>query len=124
MPRRPAAWASWNYRVTGDDNVPACVTYDLNRLQRLAAPGPVCVTLNPHQPIRDRSILRRSHFHHTTIGPRTLAAQSQRQLISGHSNTYYCGAYWRYGFHEDGVWSAMQVADEIGRHSAAHALHV
>lgn len=114
MPRRHDAWASWNYRVTEDDEAPLSVTYDLNRLQRLGAPGPIMVTLNDASEIAPDRVLREIRYQHPVFGPGTSAAQAAHDELNGTKRSYYCGAYWRYGFHEDGVHSALAVCRHFG----------
>jgi predicted NAD/FAD-binding protein len=114
LPRRSAAWASWNYRIGLDDASPVALTYDVNRLQRLGAPGPVCVTLNDSDSIDPDKILQQIEYHHPVFGPGTLRAQQMHAKLNGQRRTYYCGAYWRYGFHEDGVESALAVCRCFG----------
>lgn len=112
LPRRKRAWASWNYLLTGDDRPGATVTYNQNILQGLDAPEQFCVTLNQTDLVDPAKILRSFTYDHPQYTTGTLAAQRRRAEISGRRNTYYCGAYWGFGFHEDGVNSAI---DAIGR---------
>lgn len=114
LPSRPAAWASWNYRLTGEQNTPATVTYDLSRLQGLPTPRPLLLTLNPTAPIAKDAILREFEFTHPAYSPESVNAQSRWPGISGRDRVHYCGAYWGYGFHEDGVNSALAVAKHFG----------
>jgi uncharacterized protein len=115
LPRRRRAWASWNYRISSDPSRPATVTYDLNRLQNLGLPSPLLLTLNPIQPVNPGSILRELNFTHPAYGPQSLSAQQLHDQISGIGHrTHFCGAYWGYGFHEDGVNSALAVASHFG----------
>jgi predicted NAD/FAD-binding protein len=114
MPKRKAAWASWNYRVPHDSDGKASVTYDLNRLQRLGASGPLCVTLNPKRSIDQRQVMRCMTYAHPVFSSASLTAQRRFAEISGRRRTHFCGAYWGYGFHEDGVNSALAVAKHFG----------
>lgn len=109
LPRSQRAWASWNYRVHGDATRPATVTYDLNRLQRLGAPGPVCLTLNPDSPIASKAVIARLEFAHPLYSSAAVAAQRQWPLVHQQEAIAFCGAYWGNGFHEDGVNSALAV---------------
>ena len=86
------------------------VTYDLNRLQGLEAPGPICVTLNDDGCVDEAKVLQAMDYHHPVFGPGTLAAQKAHCQMRGRHRTHFCGAYWGYGFHEDGVRSALEVA--------------
>lgn len=115
LPRRRAAWASWNYRILPGNDERVSVTYDVNRLQRLGAPGPVCVTLNDEETIDPSRVLARIDYHHPVFQPGTLRMQQAQHELNGRRRTYFCGAYWGYGFHEDGVRSALSVVDAIGR---------
>ena len=110
LPKRRRAWASWNYHIPAKMDSSVTVTYDLNRLQGLEAPGPICVTLNDDGCIDEETVLESMDYHHPVFGPGTLAAQNAHSQISGRRRTHFCGAYWGYGFHEDGVRSALKVA--------------
>ncbi|WP_442485746.1 NAD(P)/FAD-dependent oxidoreductase [Aeoliella sp. SH292] len=114
MPTRRLAWASWNYRVPVGDCRAASVTYDLVRLQNLKTTQPVFVTLNPVGPIDPAKVHRTFEYHHPAYSLASSAAQSRWHEISGHNRTWYCGAFWGYGFHEDGVRSALAVAEQFG----------
>lgn len=115
MPRRRAAWASWNYhipRVPGDG---VSVTYWMNSLQSLDAPEEYLVSLNPTEPIDANKVIRELEYDHPLFTLEAAAAQQRHHEISGVRRTHYCGAYWRYGFHEDGVVSALRATDPFGR---------
>jgi predicted NAD/FAD-binding protein len=116
LPRAAGARASWNYLLdacaTGQRNVH--VTYHLNRLQALSEPLDYCVTLNQSARIADRSQLHSVVYHHPIFTVDTVAAQKELPLIQGVSNTYYCGAYHGWGFHEDGCRSGLQAARDMG----------
>jgi len=115
LPRRPAARASWNYNLGGDDEGRgATVTYHLNRLQSLAAPEDYCVTLNPGGAIDPARVIARMTYRHPLYTREALAAQARWAEVSGRRHTHFCGAYWRYGFHEDGLVSALRVARALG----------
>jgi len=114
LPVQARARASWNYRLAGDAGVPPTVTYDLNRLQGLTTPEQYCVTLNPDGRIDDRRVLRRFVYRHPLYTREAIRAQRQWGEVSGVNRTHYCGAYWRYGFHEDGLHSALRVARALG----------
>ncbi len=110
LPRRRLARAAWNYLMPREPQDRVCLTYDMNRLQRLMAPEPLCVTVNPPEhggAIDPARILARMSYHHPLFTPAAVAAQARHRDIDGTGNTYYCGAWWRNGFHEDGVVSAM-----------------
>ncbi|OVZ91413.1 FAD-dependent oxidoreductase [Yersinia frederiksenii] len=123
LPRQRRAWASWNYRLPvhleGAESQPACVTYNMNILQGLDAPHTFCVTLNPQQPIEPTLVLRQFSYHHPVFNQTSELAQQQRSLINGQCNTWFCGAYWYNGFHEDGVRSALDVTQALLQAKAA-----
>ncbi len=114
LPRSRRAWASWNYHVRGGNDAPATVTYNMNRLQSLEARTTYCVTLNATDVIAPDSIVHRTRFSHPTYTRPGLRARSRHTEISGIDRTHYCGAYWGFGFHEDGVRSAYTVAKRFG----------
>ncbi|MGD2046008.1 MAG: FAD-dependent oxidoreductase [Gemmatimonadota bacterium] len=114
LPRSRRAWASWNYHVGGEAEAPATVTYNMNRLQTLEAESTYCVTLNATHAIDPDSILYRARFSHPVYDRASIAAQHRHDEISGVDRTHFCGAYWGFGFHEDGVRSAVKVAERFG----------
>lgn len=116
LPRRRHAWASWNYRLDGRGaQAQACVTYNMNILQRLAADTTFCVTLNDTSSIDPANVLGRYRYAHPQFTLAGQAAQARHGEISSVAQrTHFCGAYWRNGFHEDGVWSALRVAQALG----------
>jgi predicted NAD/FAD-binding protein len=114
MPRRRAAWASWNYHLTERPAGRTTVTYHMNRLQSLDADRDLLVTLNRSSAIDPAHVLRRIVYEHPVYTPAGVAAQGRWAEISGVRRTHFCGAYWRWGFHEDGVWSGMRVAEALG----------
>jgi uncharacterized protein len=115
LPRSRRAWASWNYLVPASSEGDVSVTYDLTRLQRVPCPQPILATLNDLGTIDPNLVLQRIEYHHPVFGPRSLAAQARWHEISGRRRTHFCGAYWGYGFHEDGVNSGLAVANWFGR---------
>lgn len=114
LPVRRRAWAAWNYNLTGSAAGGAAVTYYMNRLQSLATPVDYCVTLNASSSIQPEKILRRMVYYHPLYTAQAIAAQRRWSRVSGVNNTHYCGAYWFYGFHEDGLNSALRVAKTLG----------
>lgn len=115
LPRRRRAWASWNYRLDGRD-AEACVpvTYNMNILQRLHSDTTFCVTLNDEESIDPARVLGRYEYAHPQFTLSAQQAQTRHGEISRASRrTHFCGAYWRNGFHEDGVWSALRVVEAI-----------
>ena len=114
LPVREAARASWNYRLHDDTDLAPTVTYDLNRLQKLTTPEQFCVTLNPQGGIDERAVIRRMIYEHPLYDHAAIRAQERWAEVSGTHRTHYCGAYWFYGFHEDGLRSALRVAGALG----------
>lgn len=114
LPKRKRAWAAWNYNLDANVNDRATLTYNMNLLQGIEAPVTFCVTLNNTQAIAPDQILGVYQYDHPVYNHYTLAAQQQRSKINGVNHTYYCGAYWYNGFHEDGARSAVDVAALLG----------
>jgi len=114
LPRCRRARASWNYHLRSDPTGPPAVTYHLNRLQSLDADVELCVTLNRADEIEPARIIARFDYAHPVFTHAGIAAQRRHGEISGGRRTHYCGAYWGWGFHEDGVQSALRVARELG----------
>jgi predicted NAD/FAD-binding protein len=114
MPRRRLAWSSWNYhRGAGDDRA-VTVTYDQNRLQRLRASRPYLVTLNMSADLNPSLVHARMTYEHPQYDARAVKAQEAIDELNGKNRTWYCGAYWGYGFHEDGVVSGLRVGRAFG----------
>ena len=114
LPRRRRAWASWNYHLLSDPPGKTTVTYHMNRLQALATDTQFCVTLNRSEAIDPSTIIRTIEYAHPVYTAAGEAAQKRHEEISGrHTRTHYCGAYWGWGFHEDGVKSGMRVAERF-----------
>ena len=114
MPQRRSAWASWNYHLIDRPTDRTTVTYYMNRLQSLAAGRDYLVTLNLSEAIDPDAIIRRVDYAHPVFIPEGVDAQRRWAEVSGTRRTHYCGAYWRWGFHEDGVWSALRVSERLG----------
>ena len=110
LPHRRRAWASWNYRIPPDRAAGVPTTYIMNRLQRLNAPQTYCVTLNQTDCIDSETVIRRLTYHHPVFNQAAIDAQDRWGEINGARRTWYAGAYWRYGFHEDGVVSGLRAA--------------
>jgi len=115
LPQQRRAWASWNYHVGANDGDRATVTYHMNRLQNLTATENYCVTLNAVRPVNPAALIRRIGYHHPIYTPAGVVARARRSEISGVNRTWYCGAYWGNGFHEDGVNSALAVGQDFGK---------
>jgi predicted NAD/FAD-binding protein len=114
LPRRRLAWASWNYRLDASAEKAAAVTYDMNILQGLQSSSTFCVSLNQSAAIDPSKILARYTYAHPQYSLGALAAQARWGELQGAHHSFYCGAYWANGFHEDGVVSALRVAQAFG----------
>jgi predicted NAD/FAD-binding protein len=115
LPKRKVAWASWNYHIPREELGRVALTYYMNMLQSLSSPIDFCVTLNRPDIIDRTTIIREFNYHHPVYAPEGPIAQKRRQEINGVNRTYFCGAYWGYGFHEDGVNSALAVCEHFGK---------
>jgi predicted NAD/FAD-binding protein len=115
LPRRMAAWASWNYRIPSEAQDRVFVSYDMNRLQSIESRHRFLVTLNaPEGRIAPERVLGRYQYAHPVFDRRAMEAQTLHESISGPAGVHYCGAYWGYGFHEDAVRSAVNVCQSLG----------
>ncbi len=115
LPRRRAAWASWNYYLPREPQMRATLTYHMNRLQGLSAPGEFLVTLNRDRDIDLARVIKKLVYHHPVYRRQAPLVQQRWPEINGVYRTSFCGAYWGYGFHEDGVASALKVCREFGK---------
>jgi predicted NAD/FAD-binding protein len=115
LPRHRKCWASWNYHVPREPMDRVALTYDMNILQGLDAPEEFCVTLNRTAQIDPGKVLQSILYAHPVFTSAGVAAQARREEINGARRTYFCGAYWGYGFHEDGVNSALAVCKHFGK---------
>ncbi len=115
MPEKKLAWSAWNYhrRAEGADEGAAVLTYDMTELMRLPVSQPYLVSLNEERVDPELVLYQTSYSHPIFDGP-AIAAQRRVQEISGKNNTHFAGAYWRFGFHEDGMVSGLRVCDELG----------
>jgi predicted NAD/FAD-binding protein len=115
LPRRRWARSAWNFHLLAEPKPVSTVTYWMNHLQRLRADRDFCVTLNRTEAIAPEKVIRTISYSHPVFTPAGVAAQSQRAEISGiERRTHYCGAYWGWGFHEDGVRSALAACAPFG----------
>ena len=121
LPKRPLARAAWNYHALANPQQPVALTYDMNILQTLNAPTRFLVTLNHADAIDESKIIQRIAYHHPVYLPAGVAAQARHREVNGARRTYYCGAYWRYGFHEDGVVTAMRALEHFQWDQTARA---
>ncbi len=115
LPKHQAAWASWNYHIPREGLGRVAVTYDMNILQSLQSPVEFCVTLNSPKRIDPSKIVKQLVYHHPVYTPHGIEMQKRHDQINGMNRTYFCGAYWGYGFHEDGVKSALAVCKHFGK---------
>lgn len=109
LPRCRRAWASWNYHIPEEVTERVAVTYNMNMLQSLSSKHTFCVTLNYDPAIDPRRVLRRIRYDHPIYTTRRAKAQRRHSEVTHANRTSFCGAYWGYGFHEDGVKSALAV---------------
>lgn len=118
LPHRRSIWSSWNYRILdqkkSDYQAPPVLTYNMNSLQSIDSEATFCVTLNKTDAIEPDKILGVYHYAHPVFSTAGIAAQRQWASINGVNRTWFCGAYWANGFHEDGVNSALKVAEGLG----------
>jgi predicted NAD/FAD-binding protein len=114
LPRRRRAWASWNYHLLPEPKGASTVTYHMNRLQSLRAERELCVTLNRTEAIDPAHVIRTIRYAHPVYTAAGVKAQARVDEIDGRNRTHFCGAYWGWGFHEDGVGSALRVGERFG----------
>lgn len=122
MPKRRAAWASWNYHLAEQPTGRTALTYDMNRLQSLGCRRQFCVTLNLTDQIDPAKILEVIQYEHPVFTPDAVDAQARWSEISGRGRTHYAGAYWRNGFHEDGAFSGLRAAEQVIQLDELHPL--
>ena len=111
LPKRALAWAAWNYHQHAKDRV--AVTYHMNILQRIQSRRPLLVTLNMPERIDKRLVIREISYEHPAFTPEAVAAQACHAQLDGLDRAYFCGAYWGFGFHEDGVVSALAALEHF-----------
>ena len=119
LPRNRKAWAAWNAHVPRESGAPCTVSYCMNLLQGIESSEPFVVTLNRSAAIDPAKVLRKMRYAHPVHTHEALAAQRRQAQIQGMRRTWFAGAYWGWGFHEDGMRSAVAVAEAIGAHQAA-----
>jgi len=115
LPKRKLAWAAWNYHILPQALGQTALTYNMNILQSLDAPVEFCVTLNNEKAIDPQKIIKRIQYDHPLFTPEGAASQARQSEINGKQRTFYCGAYWGFGFHEDGVVSALNALADFKR---------
>ncbi|KPJ77122.1 MAG: FAD-dependent oxidoreductase [Deltaproteobacteria bacterium SG8_13] len=115
LPPKKIAWASWNYHIPKEELGRVALTYDMNSLQSLGSAREYCVTLNLPGAVNQANIIDTFDYHHPLYTPESLVARRRQAEINGINRTYFCGAYWGFGFHEDGVKSALAVCEHFGK---------
>jgi predicted NAD/FAD-binding protein len=116
MPRRPLAWAAWNYERAADqgrEQAAVCLHYWINRLQPLPWKTPVIVSLNPARELDPRKVIASFDYSHPVFDLAAIHAQRHLPEFQGQSHVWFCGAWTRYGFHEDGLMSGLAVAEGL-----------
>ncbi|MGD9257833.1 MAG: FAD-dependent oxidoreductase, partial [Gammaproteobacteria bacterium] len=124
LPVRRKAWSAWNYHIPERGRGRVALTYNMNILQSLKAPVQFCVTLNREEAIRPQTVLRRIVYHHPVFTPEGVQAQRRHAEINGANRTFFCGAYWGFGFHEDGVKSGLAALEAFERWTNNEELHL
>ena len=114
LPRNRKAWAAWNAHMPANPADACTVSYCMNLLQGIDAPKPLVVTLNRTDAIDPAKVLRRMNYAHPVYSHASVAAQARKSEVQGQRNTWFAGAYWGWGFHEDGMRSAVEVAHGLG----------
>ena len=115
MPKHKLSWAAWNYNIDNKSHEPISLTYNMNILQNIKSESPVLVTLNPKSNIDPKKIIKKLNYSHPTFNIDGINAQKKHHLISGVNRTFYAGAYWGNGFHEDGVKSAYDAVNQLNK---------
>ena len=113
MPKAKKAWASWVYSSKTNSKQDLSVTYWMNNLQAIDAKYPLFVTLNPNQEIDEKKIFAKYQYHHPIFDSEAIIAQQKISQMQGQNNIYFCGAYQAFGFHEDGLKSALNVLNQL-----------
>ena len=116
LPRRQKVWSAWNYMAAGGQGAerPVAVSYLINQLQPLPFKTPMIVTLNPHRPPDPAKVIARFSYEHPVLDQAASLAQSELPALQGQQRTWFCGAWTGFGFHEDGLKSALRVARAFG----------
>ena len=121
LPNKRRTWAAWNYLRRRDSQRRVSVTYNMNMLQGLQTAETFCVTLNDTHNIDPDKIIRRMQYDHPVFTTSAITAQQRHREINGQRRTWYCGAYWRFGFHEDGVVSALNALQDFKEYGDAQS---
>ncbi len=112
LPKTKRCWSSWNVSLDEETEIP-CLSYNMNILQGIESKFNYCVTLNQREIIDPAKVIGVYQYEHPIFTAKGVDAQERWSEINGKSNTWFCGAYWRNGFHEDGVWSACRVCENL-----------
>jgi len=115
MPKHKLSWAAWNYNIDNKSHEPISLTYNMNILQNIKSENPILVTLNPKSNLDPKKIIKKLNYAHPTFSIDGISAQKNYHLISGVNRTFYAGAYWGNGFHEDGVKSAFDSVSQLNK---------
>ena len=113
MPLRKNVWSSWNSILSKENLKENCVTYWLNKLQNLNTDKNYFLTINPIIPVDEIKIIKKIEFTHPIYDTQTVNAQKHLSKLQGINNTFFCGSYFGYGFHEDGLKSAIDVSNKL-----------
>jgi len=116
MPQKKLSWAAWNYNIDSPDDSPITLTYNMNILQNIKTKDTLLVTLNPKLPISKGKVIKQLQYTHPKFSKESVIAQLKNKIISGKNRTFYSGAYWGKGFHEDGVksaYEAVKIFDDV-----------
>ena len=116
LPKRKLAWAAWNYHLLKQKREGVALTYNMNILQRLQSKNTFCVSLNYQDHIDPQHIIKTLDYTHPFFSQAGVDAQTKHSELNGQNRTFYCGAYWRYGFHEDGVVSSLRALKDFDQH--------
>ena len=114
LPQAKTAWSSWNYHLGKDSDKPPALSYNMNILQGIESDTTFVVTLNARELIDQKKIIAEFNYAHPVFSLKAIAAQARWQEINGVNKTWFCGAYWQNGFHEDGCSSGIRVAKALG----------
>lgn len=115
LPKRQRVWSSWNYMAEGErKSAQISVSYLMNKLQPLNTDVPIVVSLNPAREPNKQQLIRSFFYHHPVFDQQAIASQSELWSLQGQSNSWFCGAYFGYGFHEDGLQAGLAVAEQLG----------
>lgn len=124
LPDRPKTWSAWNYHIPDSARDRVALTYNMNILQSLDAPFQFCVTLNREEAIHPDRVLQRIVYDHPVYTPEGVRAQARHSELNGVDRTFFCGAYWGFGFHEDGVKSGLRALTDFQTWLSNEELHL